>query len=64
MSKSRPFTLVAALIFAAIALLHAYRLVTDFQVVLGSHTIAQEISWIGVIVAGILSYGLFKEARR
>lgn len=64
MSKSRPFTLVAALIFAAIALLHAYRLATHFQVVLGSHTIAQEISWIGVIVAGILSYGLFKEARR
>lgn len=64
MSKSRPFTLVAALIFAVIALLHAYRLVTHFQVILGSHTIAQGISWIGVIVAAVLSVGLFREARR
>jgi hypothetical protein len=60
----KPFTMVAAVIFGLIALLHAYRLVTHFQVILGSHTIAQEISWIGVIVAGILSYGLFQEARR
>ena len=58
------FTLMAAVIFGLIAALHAYRLVTHFQVVLGSHTIAQEISWIGVIVAAVLSYGLFRESRR
>ncbi|HEU4956187.1 MAG TPA: hypothetical protein VFT40_01025 [Sphingomicrobium sp.] len=60
----KPFTLIAAVIFGLMALLHAYRLVTHFQVIAGSHTIPQEVSWIGVIVAGVLSYGLFREARR
>lgn len=64
MSKSRPFTLIAAVIFGLIALLHAYRLATHFQVILGSHTIAEEVSWVGVIVAAVLCYGLLREARR
>ena len=64
MSKSRPFTLIAAVIFGLIALLHAYRLATHFQVILGSHTIAEVVSWVGVIVAAVLCYGLLREARR
>ena len=60
----KPFTLIAAIIFGLMALLHVYRLATHFQIIVGSHTIAQEISWIGVIVRGVLSYGLFREARR
>lgn len=60
----KPFTTIAAVIFGLMALLHAYRLVTHFQVIVGSHTIPQAVSWIGVIVAAVLSYGLFKEARR
>ena len=64
MTKSRPFTLIAAMLFGLMALLHAHRLVTHFQVIVGSHTVAQAVSWIGLIVAGALSYGLFREARR
>ena len=60
----KPFTTIAAVVFALIALLHAFRLVTHFQVIVGSHTIAQAVSWVGLIVAGALSYGLFREARR
>ena len=60
----KPFTTIAAVVFALIALLHAYRLVTHFQVIVGSHTIAQAVSWAGLIVAGALSYGLLREARR
>ena len=30
----------------------------------GSHTIAQEVSWAAVIVTAVLSYGLFREAKR
>ena len=60
----KPFTTIAAIIFGLMALLHAYRLFTHFQVIVGSHTIAQAVSWIGLIVAGALSYGLFREARR
>jgi hypothetical protein len=61
---ARPFTLIAAVIFGLMALLHAYRLVTHFQVIVGSHTIAQGVSWIALIVLAGLSYGLFREARR
>jgi hypothetical protein len=60
----RPFTTIAAIIFGLMALLHAYRLATHFQVIVGSHTIAQGLSWIAVILTGILSYGLFREAKR
>lgn len=60
----KPFTLIAAVIFGLMALLHAYRLVTHFQIIVGNHGIAQEISWIGLIVAGVMSFGLFREARR
>ena len=60
----KPFTAIAAIIFGLMALLHAYRLMTDFQVVVGSHTIPHYVSWIGLLVTGLLSYGLFREARR
>ena len=64
MFGSRPFTMIAALLFGLVALLHAYRLVTHFQVIVGDHVIAQVVSVVGVIVAAVLSYGLFREARR
>jgi hypothetical protein len=60
----KPFTMIAAVIFGLMALLHVYRLVTHFQVIFGSHTIPQNVSWIAVIVLAGLSYGLFREARR
>jgi uncharacterized membrane protein YcgQ (UPF0703/DUF1980 family) len=60
----KPFTLIAAIIFALMALLHAYRIATNFQVIVGSHMIAQEVSWVALVVAAILSFGLFREARR
>ena len=60
----KPFTTIAAIIFGLMALLHVYRIATNFQVIVGRHTIAQEVSWIAVIVLAVLSYGLFKEARR
>ena len=42
MTRSRPFTLIASLIFAIMALLHIYRLFTHFQVILGSHEIPDD----------------------
>jgi len=60
----RPFALIAAIVFGLMALVHVYRLITHFQVVVGSHTIGQGVSWAAVIVTAALSYGLFREARR
>jgi hypothetical protein len=61
---TRPFTLVAAVVFGLLALVHVYRIMTRFQVVIGTHDISQSVSWIAVIVAAILSIGLFREAFR
>ena len=61
---TRPFTRIAAIIFAIMALLHVYRLFTHFQVVLGSHVIPQSASIAAIIVAGALAVGLFRESRR
>jgi hypothetical protein len=60
---ARPFTTIAALIFAVMALLHVYRLATHFQVILGSHTIPMWISYVAIVVAGGLAYGLYRESR-
>lgn len=59
----KPFTMVAAIIFAVIAVAHLYRLMTHFQIVLGSHTLPEWISYVGVVVPALLAYMLVKESR-
>ena len=60
---TRPFTRIAALIFAIIALLHIYRVFRHFQVVLGSHEISMTVSYVAIVVTAILAWGLYKESR-
>jgi hypothetical protein len=60
----RPFTLIAAIIFGLMALVHAYRIMTHFQVIVGTHVIAQGVSWVALAVTAVLSVGLFREAMR
>jgi len=63
MTRSRPFTTFAAIIFAVIALAHLYRLFTNFQIILGSHMIPIWMSYAGVLIPGILAVMLFRESR-
>jgi len=60
----KPITLIAAVIFTIMALVHVYRLFTHFQVVLGSHVIPETASYAAIVVAGALAIGLFREASR
>jgi hypothetical protein len=64
MTTNRPFTMLAALIFLVMAVAHAYRVVTHFQIVLGSHTIALAISWVAIVVTLVMAWGLYRESRR
>jgi hypothetical protein len=64
MTTNRPFTMLAALIFLVMAVAHAYRIVTHFQIVLGSHTIALAISWVAILVTLVMAWGLYRDARR
>ena len=63
MTSSRPFTWIASAIFAVVALVHLYRLFTHFQFIIGSHTIPEWVSYIGVVIPAGLSWMLCREAR-
>lgn len=60
---TRPFTWIASAIFALIALVHLYRLVTHFQIIVGSHAIPEWVSYVGVLIPAMLSWMLCREAR-
>ncbi|HEV2817142.1 MAG TPA: hypothetical protein VGW40_07980 [Allosphingosinicella sp.] len=60
----KPFTTAAILVFALIALLHLYRLVKPFEVVVGGTAVPQWISIAGLIVAGGLALMVWRESRR
>jgi hypothetical protein len=60
----KPFSTIAALIFALVALLHLLRLVYGWQVVFNGWTVPMWLSWLGLIVAGALSALVWRESRR
>ena len=60
----RPITLIAAIIFAVMTLVHIYRLMTHFQIIVGSHVIPESASYAAIVITGALAIGLFREARR
>ncbi len=60
---SRPFTWIASAIFALMAVVHAYRLITHFQIIIGSHSIPMWVSIVAIIVCAVLSWMLCREAR-
>ncbi len=59
----KPFTKIAAFIFGLIALAHLVRLFVQFEVVLGTHALPIWVSYFGVLVAGVISWRLFKESK-
>ena len=52
----KTFSVVAGAIFALVALLHLVRIYMGWPVVIGSWTVPMWVSWIGLVVAGALSY--------
>jgi hypothetical protein len=60
---SRPFTLIAAILFAVATLLHLYRIFTHFQITVGSHTMSSTVSYVALVVAAVMAWGLFRESR-
>ena len=61
---SRPFTLLAALLLFVVALGHGYRIMNNWDVIIGPHNIPMIGSWIGGIVAAFLGVMLLREASR
>jgi hypothetical protein len=63
MTRSKPFTWIAAAIFALMAVVHIIRLFTDFQIVVGSHNVPMWVSYGAIVITALLSYMLCREAR-
>lgn len=60
----KPFTTLASLLFALIALAHLYRLIRPVDVLIGGTAVPQWASIAGLAVAGVLAFMLHREARR
>jgi hypothetical protein len=56
----RTFSLVTAVLFFLIALLHAVRLVRGWQVTIEGAVVPIWISWIGLAIAAFLAYEGFR----
>lgn len=63
MTPRKPFTLIAAIIFGLMALVHIYRLIIGVPIHVGNAVIGQGLSWVALVIAAGLSFGLFRESR-
>lgn len=59
----KPFTALAAALFALMALAHAYRLATGCEVVVNGHVLPLWLSAVGLVVAVGLAVMLWREGR-
>lgn len=60
--NSRIALVVAGLIFAAVSVVHAYRIFNAFPVVLGYVVVPQSASIVGLVIAGLLAIWMFWSA--
>jgi hypothetical protein len=60
----KPFTALAVIIFALVALVHLFRLIWGFEVVVGGTMLPQWVSLPSLIVAAGLAIMLWRESRR
>jgi hypothetical protein len=54
--KRRLYCIIAGIIFIVIALIHLFRIVYDWKVVIGPWRAPEWISWAALVVAGYLGY--------
>ena len=60
---TKSYSLIAALIFAIVAILQLSRAIMGVHLVVGSHTMPVWPSWVGFAVAGTLAWLGFSAAR-
>jgi hypothetical protein len=59
----RTFSLVTAMLFLLIALLHAVRLLRGWQITIEGAVVPLWVSWIGLAITGYLAWQGFRLAR-
>jgi len=61
--SSKTFSLAAGIIFGLVALMHILRIAMGWEVTIGGWMAPMWISWLGVVVAGVLSFSGLRLAR-
>lgn len=64
MPDRKPFTLIAAILFALMASVHIYRLAMPFAVTIGQHAIPYAVSIGAAVLLGLMAIMLVRESRR
>jgi len=49
------YAFITALIFAFVAIMHAWRIYKDWEVRIGPHFVSMTVSWVGLVVAALLA---------
>ena len=52
---SNSYAVVSALIFAPVAVVHVLRLVNRWTVAIGPYNVSMNVSWVALVVSGLLS---------
>jgi hypothetical protein len=60
----KPFTTVAVIMLALLALVHLYRFVRGLDIVVNGHSIPLWVSAVAAIVAAVLSLMIWRESKR
>jgi hypothetical protein len=60
---NRNYCLTSAVVFALVALVHAWRFVLDFPIQIGAWYFPRSLSGVAAIVAGLLAVWAFTSAR-
>lgn len=60
----KPFTKISSLLFGIIALIHLLRLISQFEITISNTLIPLWANVVGLIVASVLCWGLWKESRQ
>jgi len=54
--SQKTFTIIASVVFGLVALFHVLRIFLGWPAVIGAWMVPMWLSWIGLVVAGGLSY--------
>jgi len=55
------YTIVTAIIFALVAIVHGYRIFEEWPVQIGPHSISVTVSWIALVVSALLAIWGFSD---
>jgi hypothetical protein len=60
---NRNYCITSAIVFALVALVHAWRLVLDFPIQIGAWYVPRSLSGVAAIVAALMAVWAFRSAR-